>query len=363
MLDGFFKISERGSTVARELRGGVVTFFTMAYIVVLNPLIIGSFAPTGPGSHPDVLGNILPVGQVAAVTALVAGVMTILFGLIANYPFALATGLGINSFVAVSVAAKVTWPEAMGLILVNGLVVLLLVVTGVRTAVFNAVPNELKAAIAVGIGLFICFIGLVDAGFVRRLPDAANTTVPVGLGINGSIASWPTLVFVVGLVLTGVLFARRIKGAILIGIVATAIFAIVLEAIVKAGPSAGVNAKGWNLGYPALPDQVFGIPDLSLLGEVVVRRVDADSGARRRADRLHAGADRLLRHRRHHDRPGQGGRPDQGGRPAAQRRARPCSSTACGAVAGGAPPARRTPSTSSRRPASRRARGRGSRTS
>ncbi|WP_394614113.1 NCS2 family permease [Lentzea sp. JNUCC 0626] len=268
MLDGFFKISERGSTVAREVRGGVVTFFTMAYIVVLNPLIIGSFAPTGPGSHPDVLGNILPVGQVAAVTALVAGVMTILFGLIANYPFALATGLGINSFVAVSVAAKVTWPEAMGLILVNGLVVLLLVVTGVRTAVFNAVPNELKAAIAVGIGLFICFIGLVDAGFVRRLPDAANTTVPVGLGINGSIASWPTLVFVVGLVLTGVLFARRVKGAILIGIVATAIFAIVLEALVKAGPSAGVNAKGWNLGYPALPDQVFGIPDLSLLGEV-----------------------------------------------------------------------------------------------
>ena len=91
MLDGFFKISERGSTVARELRGGVVTFFTMAYIVVLNPLIIGSFAPTGPGAHPDVLGNILPVGQVAAVTALVAGVMTILFGMVANLPFALAS--------------------------------------------------------------------------------------------------------------------------------------------------------------------------------------------------------------------------------------------------------------------------------
>ena len=124
-LDAFFKISERGSTVARELRGGLVTFVTMAYIVVLNPLILGSFAADDAGAKKDVLGAILPVSQVAAVTALVAGVMTILFGLVANYPFALATGLGINSFVAVSVAAKVSWPEAMGLVLVNGLVVLL----------------------------------------------------------------------------------------------------------------------------------------------------------------------------------------------------------------------------------------------
>ena len=119
-----------------------------------------------------------------------------------------------------------------------------------RTAVFNAVPPALKAAIAVGIGLFITLIGLVDAGFVRRLPDAADTTVPVGLGINGSIASWPTLTFVVGLILTGVLVARRVKGAILIGVIATTVFAIVLEAIVDAGPSLGTNPKGWNLGYP-----------------------------------------------------------------------------------------------------------------
>ncbi|MGH4018214.1 MAG: solute carrier family 23 protein, partial [Pseudonocardiaceae bacterium] len=268
MLERYFHIAERGSTVTREVRGGVVTFVTMAYIVVLNPLIIGSFSAEGDAAKRDLLGNVLPVPQVAAVTALVAGVMTILFGLVVNYPFAIATGLGINTLVAVTIAPQMSWPEAMGLVLVNGLVVLLLVVTGVRTAVFDAVPAELKAAIAVGIGLFICFIGLVDAGFVRRLPDAANTTVPVGLGINGSIATWPTAVFAVGLLLTVVLVARRIRGAILIGVLATAALAIVVEAIVQVGPSGGTDPRGWNLGYPALPDELFGLPDLSLLGEV-----------------------------------------------------------------------------------------------
>ncbi|GAA4422292.1 NCS2 family permease [Actinokineospora soli] len=267
-FDRFFRITERGSTVGREVRGGLVTFVTMAYIVVLNPLIIGSFAADDTGAHRDVLGNILPVDQVAAVTALVAGVITILFGLVANFPFALATGLGINTLVAVTIAPQMTWPEAMGLVLVNGVVVMLLVVTGVRTAVFNAVPPALKSAIAVGIGLFIALIGLVDAGFVRRLPDEAKTTVPVGLGIDGSIASWPTLVFVVGLIVTAILVAKRVRGAILIGVAVGTVLAIVVEAIVKAGPSLGTNPKGWNLGYPALPEQVFGIPDLSLVGDV-----------------------------------------------------------------------------------------------
>jgi adenine/guanine/hypoxanthine permease len=269
-LDRFFKITERGSTAGREIRGGLVTFVTMAYIIVLNPLIIGSFSadPDNPTTHDDAFGDILPAGQVAAVTALVAGVMTILFGLVANYPFALATGLGLNAFVAVTIAPQMSWPAAMGLVLLNGVVVLLLVVTGVRTMVFNAVPPSLKAAIAVGIGLFITLIGLVDAGFVRRLPDVANTTVPVGLGINGSIASWPTFVFVVGLVLTGVLVAKRVKAAILIGVLATTVLAIIIEAVVDAGRYEGVNPTGWNLGYPAMPDDVVDTPDLSLVGNV-----------------------------------------------------------------------------------------------
>lgn len=110
--------------------------------------------------------------------------MTILMGVVANFPFAIAAGLGLNTLVAVSLAPMMTWPAVMGLVLVNGIVVLLLVVTGVRTMVFNAVPQPLKGSIAVGIGLFIALVGLVDAGFVRRVPDAAGTTVPVQLGIG-----------------------------------------------------------------------------------------------------------------------------------------------------------------------------------
>jgi AGZA family xanthine/uracil permease-like MFS transporter len=266
-LDRFFQITARGSTPGREIRGGLVTFVTMAYIVVLNPLIIGSFGSTGPGAHRDVTGAVLPVGQVAAVTALVAGVMTILLGVVAKYPFAMATGLGINSLMAVTIAPQMTWPEAMGLVVLSGLVICVLVLTGVRTAVFNAVPAQLKSAIAVGIGLFIALIGLVDAGFVRRVPDAANTTVPVGLGISGSIASWPTFVFVVGLLVTGILVTKRVRGAILIGVLFSTLLSIVVEAIAKAGPSMGTNPRGWNLGYPGLPDKVFSLPDLSLLGD------------------------------------------------------------------------------------------------
>ncbi|GAA1869471.1 NCS2 family permease [Pseudonocardia ailaonensis] len=251
----------------RELRGGLVTFVTMSYIIVLNPLILGSVSATDPSAKTDVLGNILPISQVAAVTALVAGVMTILFGLVANLPFAIATGLGINTLLAVTIAPLMSWPEAMGLVVIDGVVIVLLAVTGFRTAVFNAVPAALKSAIAVGIGAFIALIGLVDAGFVRRLPDAAHTTVPVGLGIGGSIASWPTFVFVVGLLITGVLVVRGIRAGLLIGVVTTTVIAIIVEAIAHVGSSA-TNPKGWSLSVPTLPSSVVGLPDLSLVGNI-----------------------------------------------------------------------------------------------
>ena len=151
MIERLFRVSERGSTVSRELRGGLVTFMAMAYIIVLNPLILGSVTPGDPSAKADALGGILPVAQVAAVTALVAGVMTIIFGVVANYPFAIATGLGINTLLAVTIAPLMTWPEAMGLVVINGVIIVILALTGFRTAVFNAVPTELKTAIAVGI--------------------------------------------------------------------------------------------------------------------------------------------------------------------------------------------------------------------
>jgi AGZA family xanthine/uracil permease-like MFS transporter len=259
-IDSYFKISERGSTVARELRGGVVTFLTMAYIVVLNPIILlGATDSTGAS-----LGT---SAQVAAATALVAGVLTILMGVVANYPLALATGLGLNAFVAYSIASQMTWADAMGLVVIEGLVILVLVLTGFREAVFHAVPAQLKVAISVGIGLFIALIGLVDAGFVRR---TGVGPVPVELGVGGSLQGWPVLVFVVGLALVIALYVRRVRGAILIGILATTVLAIIVETLFEVGPTFtayGVNPKGWNLNVPALPGDVVAVPDLGLLGQ------------------------------------------------------------------------------------------------
>ncbi len=237
----------------------------MAYIVVLNPIIIGGIP--GEPKNADVLGNVLPIAQVAAVTALVAGVMSIIFGLVANYPFAIATGLGINSLLAVSIAPEVTWPEAMGLVVIDGIIIVLLAVTGFRTAVFNAVPPELKASIAAGIGCFIAFIGFVDAGFVKRIPDAAGTGVPVQLGTDNSITAVPTLVFVVGVLLMGVLVVRKVPGGLLIGIVATTVVSIILESVLHLGSGAD-NPDGWSLSVPTIPHSAGGLPNLSLVGDV-----------------------------------------------------------------------------------------------
>ena len=267
-VDRFFRITERGSTVSREIRGGFVTFFTMAYIVVLNPLIIGTVPDAdgkflGGGDAPD-------LALVAAGTALVAGVVTILMGVVANFPLALATGLGLNAFVAFSIASEMSWADAMGLVVIEGLIILVFVLTGFRTAVFHAVPPALKVAISVGIGLFIAFIGLVDAGVVRRNPDAAGTPVPVGFGAGGELAGWPALVFVLGLLAIIVMVVRKVKGAILIGIVGATVLAVIIEAIADIGPSFTppdkVNPHGWGLNVPKLPDSVVDTPDFGLLG-------------------------------------------------------------------------------------------------
>ena len=267
-LDRYFQISQRGSTVARELRGGLVTFFTMAYIVVLNPLIIGtqkdaSGAFLGGGQAPD-------LAKVAAATALIAGLITILMGVVANYPLALATGLGLNAFVTFGIAKLpgMTWADAMGLVVIEGVIILVLVLTGFRTAVFHAVPVQLKTAISVGIGLFITIIGFVDAGFVRR---TGSGPVPVELGVGGFLAGWPTVVFVIGLLTIAILLVRGVKGAILIGIVAATVLAVIVEAVAEIGPSFiapdKVNPTGWGLNVPALPDQVVDVPDFGLLGQ------------------------------------------------------------------------------------------------
>ena len=265
MLDTYFKISERGSTVGREVRGGIVTFFTMAYIVALNPLIIGLSKDAdgkflGGGDAPN-------LALIAAATALIAGVLTILMGVVANFPLAIATGLGLNTFVAVGIASKMTWADAMGLIVIEGIIITVLVLTGFRTAVFRAVPTQLKIAISVGIGLFIALIGLVDAGFVRR---TGSGPVPVTLGDGGTLVGWPIIVFAFGLFLMIGLMVKKVKGALLIGIGLATVAAIAIESAFKIGPNFiapdKVNPKGWGLNVPTIPSEIIATPDFGLLG-------------------------------------------------------------------------------------------------
>lgn len=240
-LDRYFEISHRGSTVGTEIRGGVVTFVTMAYIVILNPAIL---------STPDVEGLTLAPAAVATATALTAGVMTILFGLVTRLPFAFAAGLGINAFVAFSVVGQVSWGEAMALVVINGLIIVLLAATGLRKLIFDAVPVQLKLAITVGIGLFIAFIGFVNAGFVN---PAEGT--PLELGVGGSITSPATLLFIATLLIGGILMALRVKGAILIALVAGTILAAIVNIFT---PIADFG----------LSNGIFAAPNLSLVGAV-----------------------------------------------------------------------------------------------
>ena len=256
-LASFFSITARGSTIGTEIRGGLVTFFAMSYIVVLNPLILG-FVTDGTGN--TLAGE--DITRIAAVTALVAGILSITMGVVARFPLALAAGLGLNAFVAYNIAALegMTWPDAMGIVVLEGLIILALVLTGFREAVFKAVPKELKTAIGVGIGLFIALIGLVDSGIVQP----ANPVL--GFGINGSLNGWPMLVFVLGLFLIAILHARKVRGAILIGIASATVLAVVIELIADLGSKSADNPTGWGLVVPELPDAIVEAPDFSLIG-------------------------------------------------------------------------------------------------
>ncbi len=266
-VDRYFKITERGSTIGTEIRGGLTTFFTMAYIIVLNPLILGTipdsqgnFLGAAPGAGPNTV-------VIAAATALVAGLLTITMGVVANFPVALAAGLGLNAVVAFTISQLpgMTWADAMGIVVLEGIVILVLVLTGFRTAVFRAVPKALKIAISVGIGLFIAFIGFFNAGFVR-IPISGAT--PTEVGINGSLAGWPILVFVVGLLLAIVLSARKVRGALLYAILTGTVLAVIIESIAKLGSRKGPDAvpNGWD-HVPAIPKSLVEVPDFSLLGQ------------------------------------------------------------------------------------------------
>ncbi|MGW3743100.1 NCS2 family permease [Streptomyces sp. NPDC005146] len=250
-VDRYFAISDRGSTFGREIRGGFATFFTMAYILVLNPIILGSAE--------DKFGAHLSGPQLVTATALVAAVMTAIMGLGGNLPLAIAAGLGLNAVVAFQIAPLMSWPDAMGLIVLEGLLICVLVVTGLREAVMRAIPPALKQAISVGIGLFIAFVGFIDAGFTTRIPGDTGS-VPVQLGATGQLSGWPVLVFCLGVLLTVALLARKVKGAILISIVVMTAVAIVINEIADIAPAA------WGLTVPSVPGDIVAAPDFGLIG-------------------------------------------------------------------------------------------------
>ena len=245
-LDRFFKITERGSSVRTEIIAGLATWLTMAYILFVNPAILGSVT--------DSAGTTLTFPQVLTVTALVAGVMTLAMGIYANYPFAIAAGLGLNAFVTFSLVATLglTWPQAMGVIVIEGAIITLLVLTGFREAVLNAIPMDLKRAIGIGIGLFLAIIGLVNGGIVVASPATLIT-------LNPDLSNLHVLVFVVGLALTATLVTRKVRGGLLIGILATTVFAIIVNQ--GFGDSAVFGP-----GIAVIPDRLVAAPDFALLG-------------------------------------------------------------------------------------------------
>ncbi|TDD22375.1 NCS2 family permease [Nonomuraea diastatica] len=247
MLDRLFELTGRGTTVGREVRGGLTTFMAMAYIILLNPLILA-------GAR-DVTGARLSIAELTTSTALAAAVSTLLMAVVGNAPFGVAAGLGLNAVVAYQAAPHMTWGQAMGLVVLEGFVIIVLAVTGLRTLIMNAIPLALKHAISVGIGLFIALIGLVDAGFVAR-----GTGTPVQLGATGHLAGWPVTVFCFGLLLMIVLYVRGTPAAILISIAVTAVLAILVNSL------ATIPSQAWGVVAPRVPESLVSAPDFGLVG-------------------------------------------------------------------------------------------------
>ena len=248
MFERIFGLRARGTTLGTETLAGVTTFMVMAYIIFVNPTILNfvgikDLQGLGPGFAPTL-----------AATCLVAGVMTIAMGVVTNYPYAVASGMGLNAVVAFQliVGLKLPWTAAMGVIFMEGVLITILVLTGFREAVMDAIPISLKRAIGVGIGLFILFIGLYEGGLVKQGPPG----VPVMLGDLNSLAVVVTLI---GLFLTVALMALKVRGALLIGILVTTLVAVLLNA--ASGYTAFTTP-----GVAVIPSKLLAWPNFSTFG-------------------------------------------------------------------------------------------------
>src|SRR5947209_1118275 len=252
LLSRYFGFRERSPDLATEVRAGLTTFMVMAYIIFVNPIILGF---TG---VPGLAGKGLPCAATLTVTCLAAGLLSIAMGLASNYPFALAAGMGLNAVVAFDLVAGrgLTWPQAMTVVFLEGTVITVLVLTRFREALMEAVPIGLKRAISVGIGLFIAFIGFFTAGFVVK---PAAGPLPVG---HGTLKGLPIVVFLIGFFLTAWLMARRTRGALLLGILGTTVIAIVLNEAFAGGQAFPTP------GAARLPQAIVQAPDFSTFGRV-----------------------------------------------------------------------------------------------
>lgn len=256
-IASYFKFAERGTSLATEARAGLTTFMVMAYIIFLNPFILmGGFEAAGNSAFNAV--------ALSAGTALVAGIMTIAMGVVGNFPLALAAGLGINGIVAFSLTSRGLSPQgAMGVILLEGIAVTILVLVGLREAVMNAVPLALKRAIGVGIGLFILFIGFANGGFVKGNAPATPTTFHLP-------TTAADFVFWIGLVITVILWVRKVKAALVISILLTTVVALIAGvATIPTASELVLTPSFTTLGQVA-PFEIFTLPNLSLLAAILI---------------------------------------------------------------------------------------------
>ena len=237
MIDRYFGVSAAGSTVGRELRAGLTTFLTMSYVLFVNPQVLGS-------------AIVLPNGfaKLLVVTALAAAIGSLLMGIVARYPFAQAPGMGLNAYFAYTVVLglKIPWQTALGAVFVSGAIFVLLSLLGVRQAIVRAIPAHLKLAVTAGIGMFLAFIGLKNAGII-----VANPATLVSLG---SLLAAPSLIAIAGLIITAVLLVRRVKGAILYGVLASTLLGIATHAKLYPGQNGALEPfAGFHNGIVALP--------------------------------------------------------------------------------------------------------------
>ena len=259
-LERRFRFAEHGTTLVRDTTAGLTTFVVMSYIIFVNPSILAGVKP--------VHGAALPFAAVMTSTCLVAGVMSIAMGLVTNYAYAIAPGMGLNAVVAYGLVAsgKASFPEAMGLVVREGVAMVLLAVTGLRELIFRAIPLELKKAIAIGIGLFIAFIGLYNSGIIQSLPASAGQPVTLG-----SFTTWPIFVTIFGIVFTFALRAIRFRGDLIVGIIGTTVVATIVNSLSDHHRVFGTPGPAY---WPAW-HHLYAKPDFSLLGNISLHSFSA----------------------------------------------------------------------------------------